>query len=134
MAADQDRPASARFRGRGSSRGGRNSDPCQRAASSAPLSHLFAQGRVSAEALRFDAEARAEFVHRVRERRPGHPVGEEFTPRRVVYAISLKSGKALTTTNLFTFAQVSLLQATRALRAQGIDVSVVGIPSVDSSA
>ncbi|MEU5372275.1 DUF6119 family protein [Streptomyces sp. NPDC005951] len=106
----------------------------KRAASSAPLSHLFAQGRVSAEALRFDAEARAEFVHRVRERRPGHPVGEEFTPRRVVYAISLKSGKALTTTNLFTFAQVSLLQATRALRAQGIDVSVVGIPSVDSSA
>ncbi|MGW6937685.1 DUF6119 family protein [Streptomyces xanthophaeus] len=106
----------------------------KRAASSAPLSHLFAQGRVSAEALRFDAEARAEFVRRVQERRPGHPVGEEFTPRRVVYAISLKSGKALTTTNLFTFAQVSLLQATRALRAQGIDVSVVGIPSVDTSA
>ncbi|MFF7298720.1 DUF6119 family protein [Streptomyces sp. NPDC008265] len=106
----------------------------KRAASSAPLSHLFAQGRISADALRYDAEARAEFVRRVRERRPGHPVGEDFTPRKVVYAISLKSGKALTTKNLFTFAQVSLLQAARALRAQGIDVSAVGIPSVDTSA
>ncbi|MEU6862804.1 DUF6119 family protein [Streptomyces sp. NPDC046876] len=101
----------------------------KRADSSAPLSHLFAQGRVSADALRFDAEARAEFVRRVRERHPGHTLGEEFTPKKVVYAISLKSGKALTTKNLFTFAQVSLLQATRALRAQGIDVAVVGIPS-----
>ncbi|MEV6572226.1 DUF6119 family protein [Streptomyces sp. NPDC051577] len=106
----------------------------KRVASSAPLSHLFAQGRISADALRFDAEARAEFVRRVRERRPGHPVGEDFTPRKVVYAISLKSGKGLTTANLFTFAQVSLLQAARALRAQGIDVSVVGISSMDTSA
>ncbi|CAL9540969.1 hypothetical protein SUDANB120_04245 [Streptomyces sp. enrichment culture] len=104
----------------------------KRAESSAPLSHLFAQGRVSAEALRFDAEARAAFVRRVRERSPGHPLGEEFTPRKVVYAISLKSGKALTTANLFTFAQVSLLQAARALRAQGIDVAVVDIPSLGS--
>ncbi|MGV9416354.1 DUF6119 family protein [Streptomyces sp. NPDC003674] len=101
----------------------------KRAASSAPLSHLFAQGRISADALRYDAEARAEFVRRVRERRPGHPVGEDFTPRKVVYAISLKGDEALTTKNLFTFAQVSLLQAARALRAQGIDVAVVGIPS-----
>ncbi|GLF94656.1 DUF6119 family protein [Streptomyces yaizuensis] len=101
----------------------------KRAASSAPLSHLFAQGRISADALRFDPEARTEFVRRVRERRPGHPVDDGFTPRRVVYAISLKSGKALTTENLFTFAQVSLLQAARALRAQGIEVAVAGIPS-----
>ncbi|WP_285536112.1 DUF6119 family protein [Streptomyces lavendulae] len=106
----------------------------KRAASSAPLSHLFAQGRVSADALRFDAEARTEFVRRVREQHPGHPVGDEFTPRKVVYALSLKSGKALTTKNLFTFAQVSLLQAARALRAQGIDVAVVGIPSPGTSA
>ncbi|MFD0270639.1 hypothetical protein ACFVGY_29355 [Streptomyces sp. NPDC127106] len=35
--------------------------------------------------------------------------------------------------NLFAFAQVSLLQAARALRAQGIDVAVVGIPSPDTS-
>ncbi|MFF8310441.1 DUF6119 family protein [Streptomyces lydicus] len=59
----------------------------KRDASSAPLSHLFAQGRVSAGALRFDAEARTEFFRRVREQHPGHPVGEDFTPREVVYAI-----------------------------------------------
>ncbi|MEU0718871.1 DUF6119 family protein [Streptomyces lavendulocolor] len=105
----------------------------KRATSSAPLSHLFAQGRVSTDALRFDPEARAEFVRRVREQHPAHPVGEEFTPRKVVYAISLKSGKALTTKNLFTFAQVSLLQAARALRAQGVEVAVVGIPSVGAA-
>ncbi|MCH0538160.1 TIGR04141 family sporadically distributed protein [Streptomyces sp. MUM 203J] len=105
----------------------------KRAASSAPLSHLFAQGRVSAEALRFDAEARAEFVRRVREQHPGHPISQDFTPRKVVYAVSLKSGKTLTTRNLFTFAQVSLLQAVRALRTQGIDVAVVDIPSPGTS-
>ncbi|MDJ0379339.1 DUF6119 family protein [Streptomyces sp. G-G2] len=61
-------------------------------------------------------------------------LGEDFTPRKVVYAISLKSGKALTTKNLFTFSQVSLLQAARALRAQGVDVAVAAIPSPDTSA
>ncbi|WP_432250849.1 DUF6119 family protein [Streptomyces sanyensis] len=102
----------------------------KRAASSAPLSHLFAQGRVSAEALRFDAEARAEFVRRVREQHPGHAVGLDLTPRKVVHAVSLKSCKPLSTLNLFTFAQVSLLQAARALHAQGIDVAVVDIPTL----
>ncbi|MGF0168991.1 DUF6119 family protein [Streptomyces sp. Marseille-Q5077] len=102
----------------------------KRADSSAPLSHLFAQGRVSADALRFDSEARAEFVRRVREQNPAHSVGDDFIPTKVVYAISLKSGKPLTTQNLFTFAQMSLLQAARALRAQGIEVAVVDIPTV----
>jgi hypothetical protein len=102
----------------------------KRADSSAPLSHLFAQGRVSADALRFDSEARAEFVRRVREQNPSHAIGDDFFPTKVVYAISLKSGKSLTTQNLFTFAQMSLLQAARALRAQGIKVAVVDIPTV----
>ncbi|MET9683956.1 DUF6119 family protein [Streptomyces coeruleorubidus] len=105
----------------------------KRAASSAPLSHLFAQGRVSADALRFDAEARAEFIKRVRQQHPEHPAAEGFSPTKVVFAISLKSGKTLTSGNLFTFAQVSLLQAARALRAQGVEVAVVGIPSVSST-
>lgn len=106
----------------------------KRANSSAPLSHLFAQGRISADALRFDAEARSEFVRRVRGQDPRHPVNDDFTPTKVVYAISLKSGKPLTTRNLFTFAQVSLLQATRALRSQGIEVAVVDIPTIADEA
>ncbi|MGW6731571.1 hypothetical protein [Streptomyces sp. NPDC055013] len=44
--------------------------------------------------------------------------------------LSLKSGKPLTTQNLFTLSQMSLLQAARALRAQGIEVAVVDIPTV----
>ncbi|MFD9722766.1 DUF6119 family protein [Streptomyces sp. NPDC059072] len=106
----------------------------KRAASSAPLSHLFAQGRVSADALRFDSEARAEFIRRVREQDPGRRIRDDFTPTKLVYAIALKGGKPLTTANLFTFAQVSLLQAVRALRAQGTEVSVVGIGSVSETA
>ncbi|WP_162930987.1 DUF6119 family protein [Streptomyces sporangiiformans] len=102
----------------------------KRAESSAPLSHLFSQGRVSADALRFDAEARSEFVGRVRSQDPDHPISDDFTPTKVVYAISLKSGKPLTTQNLFTFAQMSLLHAARALRAQGIDVAVLDIPTI----
>lgn len=102
----------------------------KRAESSAPLSHLFAQGRVSADALRFDAEARAELVRRVRKEKPSHPINDDFVPTKVVYAISLKSGKPLTTQNLFTFAQMSMLQAARALRAHGIEVAVADIPTV----
>ncbi|MCP3818383.1 TIGR04141 family sporadically distributed protein [Streptomyces sp. A3M-1-3] len=106
----------------------------KRAESSAPLSHLFAQGRVSADALRFDAEARSEFVRRVRGQDPRHTISDDFSPIKVVYAISLKSGKRLTTRNLFTFAQMSLLQAARALRTQGIEVAVVDIPTIVSLA
>jgi uncharacterized protein (TIGR04141 family) len=50
--------------------------------------------------------------------------------KKVIYGISLKSGKPLTVQNLFTFAQVSLLQATVALRNSGIDVAVVNIPTI----
>jgi hypothetical protein len=66
----------------------------------------------------------------VRERNPQHPVGDDFMPRKVIYGISLKGGKPLTVENLFTFAQVSLLQAAVALRNSDIEVVVVNIPTV----
>jgi len=47
-----------------------------------------------------------------------------------LHPISLKNGKPLTVKNLFTFAQVSLLQAAVALRNAGIEVAVVNIPTV----
>lgn len=101
----------------------------KRAESTAPLNHLFAQGRVSADALRLDGDARRKLLAKVRGQDPQHLVGDEFMPKKVVYAISLKSGKPLTVDNLFTFAQVSLLQAVMALRNSGIEVAVVNIPS-----
>ncbi|MEV5407462.1 DUF6119 family protein [Thermopolyspora sp. NPDC052614] len=102
----------------------------KRAASTAPLNHLFAQGRVSADALRLHSSARAEFLREVRKQAPGHPITDDFMPKKVIYGISLKNGTPLTVKNLFTFAQVSLLQAAVALRGVGIDVAVVNIPTV----
>jgi len=102
----------------------------KRAESTAPLNHLFAQGRASADALRLDSSARQEFLRRVRAMDSGHPVKDDFMPKKVIYAISLKSGKPLTVDNLFTFAQVSLLQAASALHSVGIEVAVVNIPTI----
>ncbi|OPG14247.1 hypothetical protein B1L11_03755 [Microbispora sp. GKU 823] len=106
----------------------------KRAESTAPLNHLFAQGRISADALRLDSSARREFLKQVRGKDANHPVKDDFMPKKVIFAISLKNGAPLTVENLFTFAQVSLLQATLALRNVGIEVAVVNIPTVSSGA
>ncbi|GAA4889103.1 DUF6119 family protein [Saccharopolyspora cebuensis] len=99
----------------------------KRAKTTAPLNHLFAQGRLSADALRFDGEARRKFITRVEQIAPERALPENFVPRKVVYAISLKSGKPVTADSLFTFAQVSLMQAAVALRNVGIEVAVANI-------
>lgn len=102
----------------------------KRAKSTAPLNHLFAQGRISADALHWDSTARSKLLVEVRERNPQHPVEDDFMPRKVIYGISLRSGKSLTVKNLFTFAQISLLQAAVALRNSGIEVAVVNISTL----
>ena len=102
----------------------------KRAKSTAPLNHLFAQGRNSADALRMDSTARRILIDKVRGLDPGHPIQDDFVPKKVIYAISLESGKPLSVDNLFTFAQVSLLQATVALRNLGIEVNVINIPTI----
>jgi uncharacterized protein (TIGR04141 family) len=100
----------------------------KRADSSSPLSHLFAQGEVSVDALKYEPDAREALVEMVR-RQPGRDIALDFRPRKVVYAIALGSGKALTVKTLFTFAQVALYRAMKSLRNEGIEVEVVGIPS-----
>ncbi len=100
----------------------------KRAKSSAPLSHLFAQGVTAADALLHEADAREKFVQRVREQDPDWPIDETFRPRKVVYAIMLKSGEAITMKSLFTFAQVTLYRAVTTLQRLNIEVEVVGIP------
>ncbi|MGH3805929.1 MAG: DUF6119 family protein [Pseudonocardiaceae bacterium] len=102
----------------------------KRAKSTAPLNHLFAQGHISADTLHWDSTARSKLLAKVRERNPQRPVEDDFMPRKVIYGISLKSGKPLTVKNLFRCAQVSLLQAAVALRNSGIEVAVVNIPTV----
>ncbi|MGH3281215.1 MAG: TIGR04141 family sporadically distributed protein, partial [Trebonia sp.] len=101
----------------------------KRAAGSAPLSHLFAQGVNSAQYLvTGPAAVRERFVQTVRGLPRGRVLPADFRPRTVVYAILLKNGKELTPTTLFPFSQATLAQAARLLGTYGIRVEVVGIP------
>jgi uncharacterized protein (TIGR04141 family) len=101
----------------------------KRAKGSSPLSHLFAQGEVSVDALRYEADARTALVNMVRRQRGARAIDLDFRPRKVIYAIALGSKKTLTVNSLFTFAQVALYRAMKALRNEGIEVEVIGIPS-----
>ncbi|MGW3606525.1 DUF6119 family protein [Micromonospora sp. NPDC005161] len=101
----------------------------KRAKGSSALSHLFAQGEVSVDALRYEADARAALVEMVRRQPSGRVIDPGFRPRKVIYAIALGSGKPLTVKSLFTFAQVALYRAMKSLRNEGVEVEVVGIPS-----
>ncbi|MET9300077.1 DUF6119 family protein [Micromonospora aurantiaca] len=100
----------------------------KRASGSSPLSHLFAQGVTSFDALRYDKQARNRFRDLVRAQPGGPDLPEDFRPRTVVYAIALSAGRTVTVESLFTFAQVALYQAVKTLRTEGVDVEVVAIP------
>ncbi|MBQ0892378.1 TIGR04141 family sporadically distributed protein [Micromonospora sp. U56] len=101
----------------------------KRAKGSSPLSHLFAQGEVSVDALRYEADARSALVKMARQHGSAHAIGLDFRPSKVIYAIALGSGKTLTVDSLFTFAQVALYRAMKSLRNEGVEVEVIGIPS-----
>lgn len=95
----------------------------------APLNHLFAQGRVAVETLRFDTEAREKFLARLPA---GHPVDRSFRSPTVVYGVLLKDGAALTAESLFAFAKVSLLHTATALQGMGARLEIVSISRSDS--
>ena len=80
----------------------------KKADSSAPLSHLFAQGAVSCEALIIDKEARTRLREMVKEQRPGSPLPKGWRPRAVVYAMALN--REISEKTLFTFSQVVLVR------------------------
>ncbi|KIQ64670.1 hypothetical protein TR51_10685 [Kitasatospora griseola] len=98
----------------------------KRAEDSGPLSHLFVQGRVSADALHSQVDANQEFVAKATRSFPGFPQGL-FKPQRVVFAIALKTGADLTPDSLFTMSKISLLDTARRLKSMGIEVHVQGI-------
>lgn len=99
----------------------------KRASSSSPLSHLFAQGLVSAQALYSTAEARKRFADLVRQQGQGRTIAEDYVPKKVVFAILLKNGERVDATTLFPFAQVMLRQTALWLEGKA-EVEVVGIP------
>ena len=99
----------------------------KKASGSTPLSHLFAQGKVSAETLINSAEARRAFAELVREEGRGRTIPEDFTPKKIVYAILLKQGEQVTVDTLFPFAQVMLRQTALSLAGKA-EVEVIPIP------
>ncbi len=103
----------------------------KRAKGSAPLSHLFSQGLVSAQNLLFGpADVRTRFAEAVAARGNGRILAPDFALKKVVYAILLDNGKQLTPSTLFPFSQVTLAHAARTLHTYGIEVEVIGIPAV----
>lgn len=93
----------------------------------APLNHLFAQGRVAVETLRYDLAAREKFLAKLDGLAPGHPADRSFTALTVVFGILLKDGEPLTVDSLFAFAQVSLLHTATALQGMGAKLEIVSI-------
>lgn len=105
------------------------------AAGASTLSHLFTQGVVATQALLQSDEALRRFREKVREAsRGGREVPEGFRPGKVVFAIHLKTGAALTPQSLFPLARVALANAARMLKMYGVEVEVVGIQAADEAA
>ena len=102
----------------------------KRAEGSAPLSHLFSQGLISAQSLVAGPSAALKrFVKTVAELPHSRSLAADFKPTKVVYAILLPKGKQLTPDTLFPFSQATLAHAARILGMYGIGVEVVGIPA-----
>jgi uncharacterized protein (TIGR04141 family) len=73
------------------------------------------------------AEVRREFAAKVAALGRGRTMAEDFTPKKVVYAVLLREGQELIPATLFPFSQVTLAHAARILRSHQIDVEVIGI-------
>ena len=97
-------------------RPGRRTHPRQARRGSAPLSHLFSQGLISAQSLVAGRTTSASgSPPTVAGACPAGGSADDFTPRKVVYAILLESGKQLTPDTLFPFSQATLAHAARIL-------------------
>lgn len=102
----------------------------KRAEGSAPLSHLFSQGLVSAQSLLYGpAVVREQFAVEVARLGRGRVLPDGFTPKKVVFAILMDNGKELSPDTLFPFSQVTLAHAAKILGTYGIEVEVLGIPA-----
>lgn len=100
----------------------------KRARGSSPLSHLFSQALVSAQALATSPDARAIFTAKVRAHPHGRDLPADFQPKKVIFAILLKNGENLTADTMFPFSQITLASTARELESRyQIPVEVIGI-------
>ncbi|MGW4395727.1 DUF6119 family protein [Amycolatopsis nivea] len=94
---------------------------------SAPLSHLFNQGSVSAELFHFDAEARSAFIEKVKKHGGGRDLGQDWRPTQVIFALASEDDRT-SPDSLFTFAKVALARCyERICDTLQIKVSVIHI-------
>ncbi|MEU8269019.1 DUF6119 family protein [Sphaerisporangium sp. NPDC049002] len=101
------------------------------ASGSDSLSHLFNQALVAVETLLNQADARQRFSEVVTEASGGgRSVPLSYRPRKVVFAIHMKTGRKLTPATLFPFSQVALVHMAATLKSlYGVEVEVIGIPA-----
>ena len=99
----------------------------KKADSTAPLNHLFAQGRVAIETLRYDHEAREKFLAKLQQLAPGHPLDTSFSTPVLVFGIMLKDGIPVTVDSLFAFAKISLLHTATMVEGMGARLEIVSI-------
>lgn len=104
----------------------------KRAKGSAPLSHLFSQGLVSAQTLLYGPhQVREQFAAEVGRLGKGRtlPGGSGYKPKKVVFTILMENGTELSIDTLYPFSQVTLVHVARVIGTYGIDVEVIGIPA-----
>ena len=99
----------------------------KKADTTAPLNHLFAQGRVAIETLRYDRKAREKFLAKLQELAPGHPLGTSLSRPVLVFSIMLKDGTPVTVDSLFAFAKISLLHTATMVEGMGASLEIVSI-------
>jgi uncharacterized protein (TIGR04141 family) len=105
----------------------------KKADSTAPLNHLFAQGRVAIETLRYDREAREKFLAKLQQLAPGHPLDTSFSTPVLVLGIMLKDGIPVTVNSLFAFAKISLLHTATMVEGMGARLEIVSISRTQPS-
>lgn len=96
----------------------------KRAESSSSVSHLLAQGLVSADSLRRDQQARLEF--RKRANRQGRRRLKTVEWRQVVFGLARE--RPIDASTLFSFSKVNLVRQVQFLRSFSIEVAVAHIP------
>jgi uncharacterized protein (TIGR04141 family) len=101
--------------------------------STAPLNHLFAQGRVAIETLRYDREAREKFLAKLQRLAPGHPLDTSFSTPVLVFGIMLRDGVPVTADSLFAFAKISLLHTATMVEGMGARLEIVSISRTQPS-
>lgn len=107
--------------------------------SSAKLSHLFAQARISAEALMEDSGFRQECRRKIAERKPGF---EEIIPldqpdpsrfHIVLGFLGIDNDTLRSPSGLPFFSQLNLVRSIQAIRARGFVVSVCGVDIAEAT-